>query len=91
MKVPAAGKYTFIVEGGQNFPYSPKETYSFTLDGKVISEGTLDAGKPNMGNFTVAPGASPTAPPVMSGSKPATIEVNMTDTEPHTFKLEYSG
>ena len=90
MRVPAAGKYTFFVEGGQNFPYSPKETYRVTLDGKVISEGNLNAGKLEMGAFTVAPGASPSAPPVMSGSKPATIEINMADTKPHTFKLEYS-
>ena len=34
---PASGKYTFIVEGGGNFPYSPKEFYRFVLDGKVLS------------------------------------------------------
>jgi len=90
MKVPAPGKYTFIVEGGQNFPYSPTEMYRFTLDGKVLSEGTLNVGKPNMGAFTVAPGASATAPPVMTGSKPATIEVNMANAGPHAFKFEYS-
>ena len=78
------------MEGGQNFPYSPIETYRFTLDGKVLSEGTRNVGKPNMGAFTVAPGASPTAPPVMTGSKPATIEVNMADAGPHAFKFEYS-
>jgi beta-glucosidase len=90
LSVPAAGKYTFIVEGGQNFPYSPKETYRFVLDGKVLSEGSLNAGKLEMGSFTITSGASPTAPPVMSGSKPARIEVNFADAEPHDFKLEYS-
>ncbi|NYF77790.1 glycoside hydrolase family 3 C-terminal domain-containing protein [Granulicella arctica] len=90
VSAPAAGKYTFIVEGGQNFPYSPKEAYRFSLDGKVLSEGDLNAGKLEMGSFTIAKGASPTAPPVMTGSKPAKIEVTFTDTKPHTFRLEYS-
>ena len=43
-----------------------------------------------MGNFQAAPGASPTAPPVMSFAKPAKIEVDFTDTKPHEFQLEYS-
>src|SRR5665213_2774053 len=49
MTAPAAGKYTFIFEGGSNFPYSPKESYRFVLDGKVLSEGSLDGGKLDMG------------------------------------------
>ena len=36
LKVPATGKYVFTVEGGESFPYSPKETYRFVLDGKVL-------------------------------------------------------
>ncbi len=90
LKVPGAGKYTFIVEGGSNFPYSPKESYKFVLDGKVLSVGDLNAGKLEMGAFNIGTGASPTAPPVMSGSKPVRIEVTMTDTKPHDFQLDYS-
>jgi beta-glucosidase len=60
------------------------------LDGKVLSEGSLDAGKLDMGDFTITSGASPTAPPVMSGSKPATIEVSLPDTTPHDIQVEYS-
>jgi beta-glucosidase len=90
LKAPAAGHYVFIVEGGQNFPYSPVERYRFMLDGKVLSEGMLTKGKVNLGNFKMTTGASPTAPPVMSGSEPARIEVELGDTKPHGFELEYS-
>ncbi len=90
LKVPMAGKYTFILEGGSAFPYSPVENYRFTLDGKVLSEGLLTKGKLEMGAFTVGTGASPSAPPVMTGSTPARIEVNLGDTRPHEFQLEYS-
>ena len=91
LKVPAAGKYTFIVEGQSNFPYSPKENYRVVLDGKVLSEGTLTKGKLDMGAFTVSStGVSPTAPPVMSGSTPARVEVDLADTNHHDFELEYS-
>ncbi|WP_263382359.1 glycoside hydrolase family 3 C-terminal domain-containing protein [Granulicella arctica] len=90
LKVPAAGKYTFIVEGGSAFPYSPVESYKFVLDGKVLSEGLLTKGKLEMGAFAVGSGASPTAPPVMTGSTPAKIEISMADTKAHDFQLEYS-
>ena len=56
------------------------------LDGKVLSEGDLNSGKPN----TKPTGANSTAPPKMSNSKPAKVEVNFTDTNPHDFRLEYS-
>jgi beta-glucosidase len=85
LTVPAAGKYTFTVQSESGFPYSPRETYRFVLDGKVLSEGDLSTGK-----TTPAPGASPTAPGVMSGTKPAKIEVELSDTKPHDFRLEYS-
>ena len=91
LNAPAAGKYTFIVEGGSGFPYSPKENYRFLLDGKVLSEGTLTKGKLDMGAFAlVTTGASPSAPPIMTGSTPARIEVDLPDTNPHDFQLEYS-
>ncbi len=86
LRVPATGKYVFTVEGGEAFPYSPKETYRFVLDGKVLSEGELDSGKPN----TKPTGAPSTAPPIMSRSTPAKVEVSFTDTNPHDFRLEYS-
>ena len=84
--VPATGKYVFTVEWRSAFPYSPRETYRFVLDGKVLSEGELNSGKPN----TKPTGAPSTAPPRMSDSKPAKAEVNFTDTDPHDFRLEYS-
>ena len=43
-----------------------------------------------MGNFKAAPGASPTAPPVMAFPKAPSIPVDFADTKPHDFKLEYS-
>ena len=43
-----------------------------------------------MGNFKSAPGASPTAPPIMQFPKIPMIVVDFTDTNPHEFKLEYS-
>ena len=86
LRVPATGKYVFTVESGSAFPYSPRETYRFVLDGKVLSEGELNSGKPD----TKPTGAPSTAPPIMSQSKPAKVEVNFTDTNPHDFRLEYS-
>ena len=90
LQVPAPGKYTFIVEGGSAFPYSPKENYRVVLDGKVLSEGSLTKGKLEMGDFHLGDGASPTAPPIMSGASPARFEVSINDTTPHTFEFEYS-
>ncbi len=43
-----------------------------------------------MGNFKSAPGASPTAPPVMQFPKVPSIPVDFADTNAHDFKLEYS-
>jgi beta-glucosidase len=90
LQVPAPGQYTFIVQGGDSFPYSPRETYRFVLDGKVVSEGALTAGSGNPADLKFAEGASPTAPPVMAGPKPARIEVTMQDNKPHDFRFEYS-
>jgi len=89
---PAPGHYVFSVEVGDSFPYSPAESYRLTIDGKVLGEGNLRAGHDMsaMGNFKSAPGASPTAPPVMSFAKPPKIEFDFTDTKQHDFKLEYS-
>ena len=92
LAVPAAGHYVFTIESGDSFPYSPTESYRFTLDGKVIGEGSLRQGQDisSMGNFHAAPGASPTAPPIMNFPKPATVAVDFTDTKEHDFRLEYS-
>ncbi len=99
---PAAGHYVFILEPADSFPYSPRESYRLLLDGKVISEGSLRAGHDlssvgdfhhdlsAMGNFKAAPGASPTAPPVMDFPKNPSIPFDFTDTKPHEFALEYS-
>src|SRR5215470_8346196 len=89
LQVPAPGRYVFIVASGSSFPYSPKETYRFVLDGKVLSEGVLNEGK-DAASVHIAEGASATAPPVMSSSKPVRIEVAMHDNKPHDFHLDYS-
>ena len=92
LSVPAPGHYVFSLEPGDSFPYSPTESYRFVLDGKVLSEGSLRAGMDMsaMGNFKAAPGASPTAPPIMKFPKPAEIAVDFSDTKPHEFELQYS-
>jgi beta-glucosidase len=91
MSVPAPGKYTLIVADlNEAFPYSPSEKYRFVLDGKVLAEGELNQGKLEMGAFKVAPGASPTAPPVMKSPTPARVEVDFADTKPHDLRVEYS-
>ena len=92
LTVPAPGHYVFSLESGDSFPYSPVESYRLFLDGKVISEGSLRQGNDlaSMGNFKAAPGASPTAPPVMNFPKIPSIPFDFTDTNPHEFKLEYS-
>ncbi len=99
---PAAGHYVFTLEPGDSFPYSPRESYRLLMDGKVISEGSLREGQDGksasdtqhdlsaMGNFKAAPGASPTAPPVMNFPKNPEIPVDFTDTKPHAFVLEYA-
>jgi beta-glucosidase len=92
LTVPAPGHYVFTLEPGDAFPYTPVETYRFTLDGKVLSEGSLREGKDlsAMGNFKSAPGTSPTAPPEQLNVKIPSIPIDFTDTNPHEFKLEYS-
>ncbi|MGB7546833.1 MAG: glycoside hydrolase family 3 C-terminal domain-containing protein [Terracidiphilus sp.] len=92
LTAPASGHYVFTLEPADSFPYSPKESYRFLLDGKVISEGSLRAGHDLsvMGSFKAAPGASSTAPPVMDFPKVPSIPVDFSDTAPHAFQLEYS-
>jgi beta-glucosidase len=92
LTVPAAGHYVFTLESGDSFPYSPEESYRLLIDGKVAGEGSLRAGHDlsAMGNFKAAPGASPTAPPVMAFPKVPSIPMDFTDTNPHDFVLEYS-
>jgi beta-glucosidase len=92
LTVPAPGHYVFTLEPGDSFPYSPQETYRFLLDGKVLSEGSLrqKIDLSVMGSFKAAPGASPTAPPVMEFPKVPSIAVDFADTNPHSFQLEYS-
>jgi beta-glucosidase len=89
---PAAGHYVFSLESGDSFPYSPKESYRLLLDGKVIGEGSLRAGHDlsAMGSFKAAPGASPTAPPIMDFPNAPSIPVDFADTQPHEFVLEYA-
>ena len=92
ISVPSPGHYLFSLESGDSFPYSPTESYRFVLDGKVLSEGSLRAGTDMsaMGNFKPAPGASPTAPPVMHFPKAPEIAVDFNDTKEHAIRVEYS-
>ena len=92
LTAPAAGHYVFSIETGDSFPYSPKETYRLLLDGKVVSEGSLRQGADisALGNFHAAPGASPTAPPVMNSPKVPEIPFDFADANPHQFQFEYS-
>lgn len=89
-QAPAPGSYTLVLQSSEAFPYSPRETYKLTLDGKVLGERALNGGKPNMGDFQIGTGANPSAPPIMSADKPARLQVEVTDTRPHPFVLEYS-
>src|SRR5207302_1761268 len=92
ISVPAPGHYVFSLESGDSFPYSPNETYRFLLDGKVLSEGSLRSGTDMsaMGNFKPAPGASPTAPPIMHFPKAPEIPSDFSDTKEHAIQVEYS-
>jgi beta-glucosidase len=92
LAVPAPGHYVFSLEPADAFPYTPVETYRFTLDGKVLAEGSLREGKDIsfLGDFHAAPGASPTAPPLQINIKVATIPIDFTDTNPHDIRVEYS-
>jgi beta-glucosidase len=92
LTVPAPGHYVFSLETIGGFPYSPADSYRFLLDGKVISEGSLriNGDLSTMGNFKAAPGASPSAPPLMRFPKVPFIAFDFADTKPHDFRLEYS-
>jgi beta-glucosidase len=92
LSVPAAGHYELSVEPADAFPYSPVDSFRLTLDGKVLGEGLLrkKIDISAMGNFKSAPGASPSAPPIMNGGSPVVVPIDMADTNPHEFKLEYS-
>jgi len=92
LAVPAPGHYVFTLETGDSFPYSPRESFRLLLDGKVISEGSLrqSADISVMGNFTSAPGASPTAPPAENNPRTPSFAIDFADTKPHDFRLEYS-
>ena len=87
LAVPAAGHYVFSVKPNDSFPYSPVENYRVILDGKVISEGSLRRDAATKGP---APGASPSAPPPMSRPIAPEIALDVTDTRPHDFVLEYA-
>ncbi len=93
---PAAGHYVFTLEPGDSFPYSPTETYKFILDGKVLSEGSLRAPFEQSSTGSTheatkaAPGASPTAPPIMAFPKIPSIPVDFADTNAHDIRVEYS-
>jgi len=90
--VPAKGHYSFSLESGDSFPYSPKESYRVVVDGKVLSEGSLRqvSDISAMGAFQAAKGASPTAPPIMQFAKPAALEMDFADTMPHAIVVEYA-
>jgi beta-glucosidase len=89
---PAPGHYVFSIEPADAFPYTPDETYRFILDGKILSEGNLRAGRDlsQMGHFKSAPGASPTAPPEQLNVKVPQVPVDFSDTKEHSIVVEYA-
>lgn len=88
--VPAAGHYSFTLEGGNGFPYSPTEKYRVVFDGKTLTSGDLNPGAAGAGTASSLLGGSPTTPPKMSNPKPAKFEVDFTDTRPHQIEVWYS-
>ncbi len=87
---PAPGAYTFTMQGGESFPYSPREAYHIYIDGKIVSEGTLNSGAIGEVPLKRAEGASSTAPPIQSNAKQPSFIVTFTDTKPHDLRVEYS-
>ncbi len=89
---PAPGHYEFTVEAVDSFPYSPKNSATVLLDGKSVATGSLVGGHgaATSGKFHFAPGASPTAPPIMSGAEPLRFALDFTDTHAHSFQLDYT-
>ena len=89
---PAAGHYMFSLEAEDSFPYSPHDTVRLTLDGKVVQEGNMRTGWDisAMGNFKAAPGASPSAPPVMAFGHLPSFSLDFTDGKPHDLEIDYS-
>ncbi len=87
IEAPGPGTYTFVViQGNENFPYSPKESFRFVLDGKEIAGGNMNedkAPKP-------APGASLSAPPVGPSEKAVRFQVNFMDRKAHAIEFSYS-
>ncbi|WP_109487836.1 glycoside hydrolase family 3 C-terminal domain-containing protein [Occallatibacter savannae] len=92
IQAPAPGHYIFTLEVADSFPYSPSESFRFTIDGKVLGEGNIRTGHDMsvMGSFKAAPGASPTAPPVETFAKTPKVEFDFGDTKPHDIQVEYS-
>ncbi len=87
---PAPGAYTFSLQGGESFPYSPRETYHIYIDGKVVSEGTLNSGAIGEIPLKRAEGSSTTSPPIQSNAKQPSFGITFTDTKPHELRIEYS-
>ncbi len=87
---PAPGEYTFTLEAGGAFPYSPHETYRVFVDGKVISEGVLNPGALGEAALKRAEGSSPTAPPLMSSTRQGIFKVVFHDQASHALVVEYS-
>ncbi len=89
---PAPGHYEFAVEAADSFPYSPKNSVAVMVDGKIVAQGDMVAGHgaATTHRFALAEGASPSAPPIMSGAKPIQFAMDFADAAPHAFELSYS-
>lgn len=88
LQMPAAGTYKMTIDGPSSFPHSPKESYRFLLDGKVVSEGSLR--KPRNTAYKMPEGVPNTAPEPMEEPSPAKFSVTVNDTKPHDLVVEYS-
>ena len=88
LRLPAAGAYKMSIDAPSSFPHSPKESYRFLLDGKVVSEGSLR--KPRNPSYRMPEGVPSTAPEPMEEPAPAKFTVTVNDTREHDLVVEYS-
>lgn len=74
LRLPGPGTYKLTLEGMSSFPYSPRETYRFAMDGKTVQQGSLQrlrAGSKQTANPSAQAETEPHTEQ-KSGEKPAT-------------------
>ena len=86
ISVPAAGHYEFTLEVADSFPYSPREAYRVTIDGKVLTDGYFRKSE----NLKHDPEWPATMPAVEDFPKNPTFTFDFPDTQLHQIQVEYS-